>query len=45
MKQLLPHIASGINENGHATLVIDDYELFDYIEDFLIEVLETPTNV
>lgn len=35
MKQLLPHIRIGLNERSRCVLVIDDYELFDFISDYL----------
>ncbi|MES2048599.1 MAG: hypothetical protein V4447_09375 [Pseudomonadota bacterium] len=37
MKQILPHIKIAQDENGRIFLVVDDYELFDFIDDFLSE--------
>jgi hypothetical protein len=37
MKQILPHVKIGKDEGGRIFLVIDDYELFDFIDDFLNE--------
>ena len=37
MKQVLPYIKIDQDENGRIFLVIEDYELFDFIDDFLSE--------
>jgi hypothetical protein len=36
-KELLPHIQIGSSEDGRVYLVIDDLELFDFIDDHLTE--------
>ena len=33
----LPHIESGIDDEGQLFVSIEDTELFDYVEDYLIE--------
>ena len=35
MKQIRPHIQISTHESGRVFLVIGDYELFDYIDDYL----------
>lgn len=40
MRQLLPHIKIGMDEDTRAVLVIDDMELSDFIEDYLTEVCD-----
>ncbi|PKN47283.1 MAG: hypothetical protein CVU59_03440 [Deltaproteobacteria bacterium HGW-Deltaproteobacteria-17] len=40
MTQLLPHIKIETHESGRVFLVIDDYELFDFIDDYLAEKFE-----
>ncbi|WP_372872860.1 hypothetical protein [Shewanella sp.] len=35
MEQLLPHIQISTDESGRVFLVVGDYELFDYIDDYL----------
>lgn len=42
MKQLLPHISIGTHESGHVVLMVEEYELFDFIEDYLVEESEIP---
>lgn len=42
MKKLLPHIFIDVCENGQIKLVVEDYELFDFIDDYLIETCELP---
>lgn len=37
MTQLLPHIQIGLHESGRVFLVIDDYELFDFVGDYLAD--------
>lgn len=37
MKKIRPHIQIGIHEGGDLALVIDDYELFDFIDDYLTD--------
>ena len=33
----LPHVAVVVNDLGHVVVEVDDYELFDFIEDYLTE--------
>lgn len=40
MQELLPHILIDINENGQVNLIVEDYELFDFIDDYLTESCE-----
>lgn len=42
MKQLLPHIRIGLYERSRCLLVIDDYELFDFISDYLGDECDLP---
>jgi esterase/lipase superfamily enzyme len=35
MKQVLPHIQIGLHNDEHVVVVIGDYELADFIEDYL----------
>jgi hypothetical protein len=37
MKQVLPHIEIGRHNYGHVVVVVGDYELADFIEDYLGE--------
>ncbi|MGK5027486.1 hypothetical protein [Janthinobacterium sp. RB2R34] len=37
MKQILPYISVGLDEGNRCVIVVEDYELFDFIEDFLGE--------
>ena len=40
MKQLLPHIFIDIDENDRIKLIVEDYELYDFIDDYLTESCE-----
>jgi hypothetical protein len=42
MKQVLPHIAIGLDSDGHVVVVVGDYELADFIEDYLGEECDLP---
>lgn len=42
MKLLLPHIHIGSNAQGRVFLVVDDYELFDFISDYLGDECDLP---
>ena len=35
MKQILPYISVGLDEGNRCMVVVEDYELFDFVEDFL----------
>lgn len=35
MKQILPYISVGQDEGNRCIVVVEDYELFDFVEDFL----------
>ena len=37
MKQMLPHIKIGAQECGQVQIVVEDCELSDFIEDYLVE--------
>lgn len=37
MRLLLPHISIGLHDDGRVMLRIEDYELFDFIDDYLTE--------
>lgn len=35
MEQVLPYISVGLDDAGRCVVVVEDYELFDFVEDFL----------
>jgi hypothetical protein len=35
VKQILPYISVGLDDGNRCIVVVEDYELFDFIEDFL----------
>lgn len=35
VKQFLPYISVGLDEGNRCVIVVEDYELFDFVEDFL----------
>ena len=35
MKKLLPHIEIGLNESGAVTVSVEDFELFDFVDDYV----------
>jgi len=37
MKNILPHISIGHDENGAVAVSVEDYELFDFIDDYVTE--------
>lgn len=37
MKSILPHITLGEDKDGLVIVVIEDYELYDYISDYVVE--------
>lgn len=37
MKKLRPYISIGTNENNRVFIVVEDYELFDFVDDYLTE--------
>jgi len=37
VKQILPYISVGLDDEGRCVVVVEDYELFDFVEDFLGE--------
>jgi len=44
MKQLLPHVQIGLDEQSRCFIVIDDYELFDFISDYLADECGLPNE-
>jgi hypothetical protein len=42
MKQVLPHIQIGRHNNEHVIVVVGDYELADFIEDYLGDDCDLP---
>jgi hypothetical protein len=42
MKQVLPHIQIGLHNYEHVVLVVGDYELADFIEDYLGDDWDLP---
>ena len=42
MKQLLPHVQIGMYEQARCVVVVDDYELFDFISDYLGDECDLP---
>lgn len=37
MKNILPHISIGLDEFGAVAVSVEDYELFDFIDDYVTE--------
>lgn len=37
MQQILPYISVGLDEGNRCIVVVEDYELFDFVEDFLCD--------
>lgn len=35
MKQILPYISVGLGDGNRCIVVVEDYELFDFVEDFV----------
>ena len=35
MRQILPYISVGLDEGNRSVIVVEDYEPFDFVEDFL----------
>jgi len=35
VKQILPYISVGLEQGNRCVIVVEDYELFDFVEDFL----------
>lgn len=44
MKQVLPHIEIGMHNDEHVIVVVGDYELADFIEDYLGEDRDLPSD-
>lgn len=42
MKQILPHIQIALHNDQHVIVVVDDYELADFIEDYLGDDCDLP---
>ena len=42
MKQVLPHIQIGLHNDEHVIVVVGDYELTDFIEDYLGDDCDLP---
>lgn len=42
MKQILPHIQIGLDNDEHIVVVVGDYELADFIEDYLVDECDLP---
>ena len=42
MNQILPYIHVGLSDENRCIVVVEDYELFDYIEDFLGDECDLP---
>ncbi|MCE3262125.1 MAG: hypothetical protein K0R43_1204 [Pseudoduganella sp.] len=42
MKQVLPHIQIGLHNDEHVIVVVGDYELADFIEDYLGDDCDLP---
>jgi hypothetical protein len=42
MKQLFPHVRIGMDDEDRCVVVIDDYELFDFIADYLGDECDLP---
>ncbi|MBZ9559701.1 MULTISPECIES: hypothetical protein [unclassified Modicisalibacter] len=37
MKKILPHIEIGLDQYGAVAVSVEDYELFDFIDDYVTE--------
>jgi len=37
VKQILPYTSVGLDDEGRCVVVVEDYELFNFVEDFLCE--------
>jgi len=42
MKQVLPHVQIGLSDDGRVLVVVGDYELCDFIEDYLGDECDLP---
>ncbi|MYM30822.1 hypothetical protein GTP58_21025 [Duganella sp. CY15W] len=42
MKQVLPHIQIGLHNDEHVVVIVGDYELADFIEDYLGDKCDLP---
>lgn len=42
MKQVLPHIQIGLHNDEHVVVVVGDYELADFVEDYLGDECDLP---
>lgn len=42
MKQVLPHMQIALHNDQHVIVVVDDYELADFIEDYLGDDCDLP---
>ena len=42
MKEILPHIQIGLHNDEHVIVVVSDYELTDFIEDYLGDDCDFP---
>ncbi|RYG98199.1 MAG: hypothetical protein EON58_07835 [Alphaproteobacteria bacterium] len=42
MDQILPYISIGLDHDNRCIVVVDDYELFDFLDDFLGDVCDLP---
>jgi hypothetical protein len=42
MKQVLPHIQIGVYNDEHVIVVVSDYELADFVEDYLGDDCDLP---
>jgi hypothetical protein len=42
MKQVLPHIQIGLHNDEHVVVIVADYELADFIEDYLGDDCDLP---
>ncbi|QBF84275.1 hypothetical protein EXU30_17555 [Shewanella maritima] len=40
MKKILPHIEIGLDQYGAVKVSIEDYELFDFIDDYVTETCD-----
>lgn len=42
MKQILPYISIGLYHDNRCIVVVEDYELFDFLDDFFGEECDLP---
>jgi hypothetical protein len=44
VNQILPYISVGLDDKNRCIVVVEDYELFDFIDDFLGDECDLPSE-